>query len=126
MDAIRRELPAADLRAGAVSRNEMFWLLQNSTATLLFSRMESLSFSLGEALALSQRVFATPIPVHIEVAARIGRDPVWLEDSWERNHSCDLVSSEVGALASVDRRREVGAWIAVAESLGLSRKEARP
>ena len=65
-------------RIGPATRAQMSWLLRNALATVVPSRLESLSFSLAEALVLSPRVWASPLTVHHEVAGRIGRTPSWL------------------------------------------------
>lgn len=63
---------------GPVDRPQMKWLLSHAALTLIPSRLESLSLSMSEALLLSRRAAALPIPVHREIALRLGRDPVWL------------------------------------------------
>ncbi|GAA5147569.1 hypothetical protein GCM10023340_20180 [Nocardioides marinquilinus] len=66
---------------GVVSRAEMRWLLENAEVTVVPSQLESLSFSLGEALLTSRRVLASRLPVHVEVADRVGRGPRWLPET---------------------------------------------
>jgi hypothetical protein len=65
---------------GPVGRPAMTWLLAHARLTLIPSRLESLSFSMSEALLLSRHVAALPIPVHREMAGRLGREPLWLPD----------------------------------------------
>lgn len=65
---------------GPAERPAMKWLLAHARLTLVPSRLESLSFSMAEALLLSPRVAALPIPVHTEMVERLGRRPVWLTD----------------------------------------------
>jgi len=69
-----------DAWIGPAERPAMKWLLARAQLTLLPSRLESLSFSMSEALLLSRRVAAMPIPVHREMVDRLGRRPVWLTD----------------------------------------------
>jgi hypothetical protein len=78
----RERAAAAGVEAwvGPVGRPAMKWLLAHATLTLIPSRLESLSFSMSEALLLSRRVAALPIPVHREMAERLAREPVWLPD----------------------------------------------
>jgi glycosyltransferase involved in cell wall biosynthesis len=74
------ELVRSGLRhwIGPVNRQEMSWLLTHALTTIVPSRLESLSFSMAEALVLSSHVLASTLPVHREVAARLGREPHWL------------------------------------------------
>ena len=69
-----------DAWIGPADRPAMKWLLARAALTLIPSRLESLSFSMSEALLLSRRAAALPIPVHREMAERLGRRPVWLAD----------------------------------------------
>jgi glycosyltransferase involved in cell wall biosynthesis len=69
-----------DTWIGPVERPAMKWLLAHAQLTLIPSRLESLSFSMSEALLLSRRVAALPIPVHREMSARLDRRPIWLPD----------------------------------------------
>ncbi|MGE9782802.1 glycosyltransferase [Janibacter sp. G368] len=62
-----------------LSRSEILWALTNSQVTILASKLESLSFALGEALYLSPAVVASPIPAHIEVSKFLGAQPINLE-----------------------------------------------
>lgn len=79
---ITRALNRAGLRhwLGPVTREEMSWLLVHAVATVVPSRLESLSLSVAEALALSPQVLASPLPVHREVARRLAREPRWIPD----------------------------------------------
>ncbi|MDZ5661157.1 glycosyltransferase [Nocardioides sp. zg-1308] len=78
----RSRAAAAGIEAwiGPAERPTMKWLLAHAQLTLVPSRLESLSFSMAEALLLSPRVAALPIPVHGEMVERLGRRPVWLTD----------------------------------------------
>lgn len=96
----RAEDVGVDAWIGPADRPAMKWLLANAALTLVPSRLESLSLSMSEALLLSPRVAATAIPVHREVAERMGRTPVWLPDDPNDVDLADL-------LASPDDRRRV-------------------
>jgi hypothetical protein len=78
--ATRARAAAAGIDAwiGPADRPAMKWLLSHAALTLIPSRLESLSFSMSEALLLSRRVAALPIPVHREMAERLDRRPTWL------------------------------------------------
>jgi glycosyltransferase involved in cell wall biosynthesis len=76
----RADAAGIDVWIGPAERPAMKWLLAHAHLTLLPSRLESLSFSMSEALLLSQRLAALPIPVHHEMAHRLGRQPAWLTD----------------------------------------------
>lgn len=78
LQQIQRELGVA-VSQGVVSRAEMQWLLANANAVIIPSRLESLSFSLSEALLSARDVVASPLEVHREVAARVGIQPLWLD-----------------------------------------------
>jgi hypothetical protein len=86
---------------GPVGRPAMKWLLAHAAVTLIPSRLESLSFSMSEALLLSRRVAALPIPVHREMAERLGREPVWLPDD-PAAVATDEVLAEGDRAASTD------------------------
>lgn len=67
----------------AVSRRrvghvEMIDLLSRSYASVLPSGMESLGFSLSESLLFADRVVASSLESHREIAQRVGREPDWL------------------------------------------------
>jgi glycosyltransferase involved in cell wall biosynthesis len=89
---IQRALDGAALH-GVVSRPEMRWLLTHATATVVPSHLESLSFSLSEALVCSPHVIASPLEVHREVASRVGRQPVWIGGSSTIDELVDRVSA---------------------------------
>lgn len=84
-------------RLQPVDRDEMTWLLRHATATVIASRLESLSFSLAEALLLSRQVLASPLPVHREVAGRLGREPVWLARVADRSTAERLLDDRAPA-----------------------------
>ncbi|GAA4749373.1 hypothetical protein GCM10023350_38080 [Nocardioides endophyticus] len=87
---------------GSVDRDEMSWLLAHAVATLVPSRLESLSFSVAEALVLSPRVMASPLSVHREVAERLGLDPQWLPPEPDIETARALLDP-VAAAPTVDR-----------------------
>jgi glycosyltransferase involved in cell wall biosynthesis len=119
----RPELWAAVLgRAGAkhirvrqdtVIRGAMSDIYKNASAVILPSALESLSFALPEALSVSRVVVASPIPVHMEVAARYGRLPLWLSSQHE-------VYGEMGELTRrPDPNIVQREWLDLAEELSL-------
>lgn len=61
-----------------LSRSETLWAMQAARITILASRLESLSFALGEALYFSPLVAASSIPAHLEVAETLGAKPIAL------------------------------------------------
>lgn len=67
-----------ELEHRALSRPQMIEALQTASATVLPSRLESLGFSLAEALVLcSGHVVAHPLASHRELADRLGREACW-------------------------------------------------
>lgn len=99
-----------------VRREEMTWLLRRAVATVVPSRLESLSFSLAEALALSPHVLASPLPVHREVAARLGREPVWLPPEPDLPTAQALLEQR-GAPSPIDRAAFHREWDDLADRL---------
>ena len=61
-----------------VSRSEMLWLMAHAYVVVIPSELESLSLTFAEALQLGRRVWAQPIPVHLELVDHIQRMPSWL------------------------------------------------
>lgn len=95
---------------------EMYRMYSNAEVTILPSAIESLGFSLGEALLYSQRVVASPIEPHVEVAARIGTVPEWTTGVASiRNCGAEVLSQER------DSANAMVEWKNVALTLGLSR-----
>lgn len=64
---------------------ETLWLFENASVTYVLGQLESLSLSLAEALVLSRHVVASDIPVHREIAQRLGRQPEWVSGSGRRS-----------------------------------------
>ena len=60
------------------TRDEMKWLYLEAEVVVLPSKLESLNFSLGEALYFGRRVAVSPLPVHREVADSLGARPLWI------------------------------------------------
>lgn len=119
MQRMREQLRGVRLVAGNVSRPEMYWLLSHARCTILLSRLESLSFSLVEALILSAAVVASPLDVHREMALRLGRQPTW----WGADDevACAVANSAASddhsaSYAYDDAARE---WSSLGEALGL-------
>lgn len=117
-DDLRARLAARSLEhwMGPVNRGEMAWLLREATATVIPSRLESLSFSLAEALVLSRRVLASPLPVHLEVAQRLGRAPLWLTERPTAEMAAALVG-EPADMPSVSTLPYDDEWVLLAEKL---------
>ncbi|WP_151084281.1 glycosyltransferase family 4 protein [Nocardioides cynanchi] len=64
---------------GPVTAAVMRTALRRADAVIVGSRLESLGFSLTEALALAPgRVLASPLASHVTLAERVGRLPEWL------------------------------------------------
>lgn len=115
----------ADVEAGArqlglqvsretLSREAMREALASAALVVLPSQLESLGFSLGEALSHAREVVATPLPAHREAADWMGRAPTWMPEVSPRT------AAEVAP--SLAREESVRAcWMAVGESLGLRR-----
>lgn len=122
---IETRLAADGLRhwLGPVSREEMSWLLAHADATIVPSRLESLSFSVAEALVLSPRVLASPLPVHREVAGRLGREPEWLPPAPD-DETARLLLEPVPAVPAIDRASYRQEWHDLAALL-TSRSEGR-
>jgi hypothetical protein len=102
----RRLLGRAEMRAACVS----------AAAIVVPSRMESLSFSLAEALLLGREVWASRIPAHVELAARLGREPLWLGEGGR-----PAIQPPPPA---IDTRRFTDEWVQLGERLGLQRTRA--
>jgi hypothetical protein len=83
-------------------------------AVVVPSKMESLSFSIAEALLLSSRVFASRIDAHVEIATRLRRAPVWLDGEAEQA----APTASAGDVSVGDWSHE---WDLLGTALGLSR-----
>jgi hypothetical protein len=114
-EAGRREIPA---ERRLLNRTEMLGALQSAAAVAVPSGMESLSFSLGEALLLGKVVYATPLLAHREIARRMGRAPIWLD--MESHGSAP--EPRVFAPTLLDGFRDE--WRALGVALGLPTSEA--
>ena len=97
-----------------LARRQLYAALRGCTVAILPSRLETLGFGLGEALHVSPAVAASPIPSHLEIARRVGREPYWLGgptggSSWP---------SEPGEprLSTTSVRDD---WVALGGALGL-------
>ena len=82
-DAVVRRASELNIqvRIGPQSRNDLSKLLSRAAVTLLPSALESLGFSLAEALVAGVPVVASRIPAHDEVARRVGGTP----PTWDWN-----------------------------------------
>jgi hypothetical protein len=59
----------------------MKWLYSEASVVVLASKLESLNFSLGEALYFGRTVAASPLAVHREVAALLDAEPHWIGEA---------------------------------------------
>ncbi|WP_439937490.1 hypothetical protein ACS3YM_16350 [Nocardia sp. N13] len=100
---------------GPVERPVMLAALRRAAAVVLPSRLESLGFSLTEALALTPGVvLASPIPAHLDLAERTGRTPSWL--GREATSAVTPAPPDPDALHA--------SWVALGAALGLPRRGA--
>ena len=97
-----------------LSRDEMRGACMTADAVVVPSKMESLSFSIAEALLLSSRVFASRIDAHVEIATRLRRAPVWLDGEAEQA----APGASAGDVSAGDWSHE---WDLLGTALGLSR-----
>lgn len=100
-------------RRVVMERGAVFDLMSRAEMVVVPSALESLSFCLSEALALSRAVLASDLPAHREVARRMGREPRWMNDGTEK-----AVASTDPAIVGAELR---AAWVRVGETLGLDR-----
>ena len=77
LDRVAREL-GITIERTVMPHHELYKLYASADVTILPSALESLGFGLSEALLHSNRVIASGIPPHREVAARTGIAPEWL------------------------------------------------
>jgi glycosyltransferase involved in cell wall biosynthesis len=78
LEARAREL-GLQVSFRVAERQHLYAELAAARTVLLPSALESLGFTLAEALWMGADVVASPIPAHREVAARLGLEPVWLD-----------------------------------------------
>lgn len=98
-----------------LSREEMAVACASSYAVVIPSSLESLSLSIAEALFTASMVLASDIPAHREVAGRIGRQPIWLDDQ----ANFDIATVQSRPRIQIDQfKRE---WNELGQSLGLAR-----
>ena len=103
---------------GPVSPATMRASLRRAAAVVLPSRLESLGFSLSEALALAPgEVMASGLPSHRDLAERVGRTPAWLGGE----PSNLLVADQGPQPPDPDDVR--ASWLRLGRCLGLSRIE---
>ena len=95
-----------------LGRDGMRRALREAALVVLPSRLESLGFSLGEALHHADRVVASALPAHVEAATWLGSSPAWLPDY-------DVVAAAPTTLRSGPD--VLAHWVAVGEALGLRR-----
>lgn len=109
VQALADEL-SIELMHHPLGRDAMWEAVVESSVVLLPSALESLGFSLAEALWLGRDVVASPIPAHVELAERVGILPRWFEDAPDRL----CVSAGVMSRAEIEPQ-----WIRLGELLGL-------
>jgi glycosyltransferase involved in cell wall biosynthesis len=102
---------------GAVPAPVMRTALRRAAAVIVSSRLESLGFSLTEALALAPgRVIASPLASHRALAERVGRMPEWLGQE-------TAGATGDGAPTPPDPDALRTSWRRLGECLGLSATE---
>lgn len=106
------------LRHEVLNRNEMLRKLIEADVVCLGSRLESLGFSMAEALLLSSRVVASSIPTHKEISLRIGREPSW---DFSPSAPYDTKPNPFPGPESL-RLRTDHEWIDLGHVLGLDRR----
>jgi glycosyltransferase involved in cell wall biosynthesis len=106
-EAARRGIPA---KRTPLSREEMVGACASADAIAVLSRLESLSFSMSEALILGRAVYASTIPAHRELAHRLGRSPRW----WPGTQA---EVAESGQVLDLPRLRQE--WEELGRALGL-------
>ena len=103
------EVRRAAVRSGVpvhhrvVDRGEMLASCREASAVIVPSRLESLGFSLAEALLLAPVVMASDLPAHREIALRVGREPHWIGSAGP------VVAGEPAAPGPEGQGRGVGA-----------------
>lgn len=109
-------------RVGEVTRPEMLWLLRNALVTVIPSRLESLSLSFSEAMCFSPRVWARPLPVHLESAQGLERKATWLSDVPDLALLATLSAAEPPPTTdSAARDQCAAAWLAVRRAMEAGR-----
>lgn len=114
---VRRVAAALGLEVSATSlgRPAMLTALRRARAVVVPSRLESLGFSVSEALALAPgEVVASPLAAHRELAAGLGRTPTWIGEPTP-------TAPAPGTPATPDAGRLHDSWAALGTSLGLPR-----
>lgn len=113
---VERRARGAGLRVSreTLGRDAMKQALRDSALVVIPSRLESLGFSLGEALTHAGQVMASALPAHLEAAAWIGSSPTWLAQ--QDGSAAPTTTTDVPGEADVR-----DSWVAVGEALGLRR-----
>lgn len=106
-----------EVDGGPVPAAVMRTALGRAAAVIVSSRLESLGFSLTEALALAPgQVVASPLASHRALAGRVGRVPEWLGQE-------PSGVSGGGVPTPPDPDDLQTSWIRLGQCLGLSRTE---
>lgn len=93
-------------------RNEMLGAVSTAALVLLPSALESVGFSLGEALVLCPGVVgASPLAAHRDVAQLVGREPWWLGTPAPELGPCKTAANDLEVVAAQ--------WRIVGTTLGL-------
>jgi glycosyltransferase involved in cell wall biosynthesis len=111
---LRAEAAGVRVSRTLLSRQEMYDELAAASAVILPSELETLGFSLGEAMCLAPQVLASPIPSHLEVAHQLGAEPEWLPAQGPEWQRAEPVAPDAAAVR--------GSWISLGEALGLERR----
>ena len=96
-----------------LERQHLYDLYRTADVTLIPSGLESLGFSLSEALLNAPRVLASGIGPHVEIAGRVDIEPEWI--------TAESSSSSSVAGQTITREQATKEWEGVGVALGLTR-----
>ena len=113
--AAQRGIPCS---RAVLSRPDMREACRTAEAVVVASQLESLSFSLAEALFLAPQVYASRIPAHREVARRLHMEPDWMDDVGIGRVRASALQKTGTA---TDVRALIAEWTALGQTLGLAR-----
>jgi glycosyltransferase involved in cell wall biosynthesis len=92
-----------------VPHGDLYGLYAGSSVVVVPSALESLGFGLAEALLHAPNVVSSTIPSHLEIAQRVGRMPLWLDEARADAHRETVISL-------TEARAE---WLSAGRALGL-------
>jgi len=98
-----------------VPHEELYSLYAQARVVILPSSLESLGLGLSEALLHANRVVASPIPAHVEVAHRVRSSPEWLP-----GFSSTGVAEALDATRKISLTEATEEWRSAAKALGLA------